>query len=151
MAKYVITGDQIVVEEHPFSELVPGDDLTSYQAPFSIALGRKDKRKFEEYLCDLLQSFISNKKPYAPELFGTAARNAALLAEAAEVEQAIEQNVPLTTTPGYPSPVVAHANSATDRHSGEGMVTQLERLFELHKAGAFTEEEYAAAKAKLLE
>lgn len=146
LAKYVITGDQITVDERPYADLVPGDDLESYQAPFSIALGRKDKKNFDQYLFDILHSFVINKRPYAaPELFGTAARDAALQAEA--VGAAAE---PSSTATSESAAKSTNSQGHSDQRSADDMVAQLERLFELYKAGAFTEEEYATAKARLL-
>lgn len=145
LAKYIITGDQITVDERPYAELVPGDDLESYQAPFSIALGRKDKKNFDQCLFDILHSFVINKKPYAPVLFGTAARDAALQADT--VGPTVEAPSHATSESAAES---MKSQSGSERRSADDMVAQLERLFELHKAGAFTEEEYATAKARLL-
>lgn len=120
-AQYVMWPDGIVAEEHAYSETLPEDDLSSFVAPFAITLGGKDKRKFDEMMTYLLNSYVLNKNPYQPpELFGTAARDAALNSQAASAE---------------PS---------------ETLAAQLGQLFELHKLGALSDEEYAAAKAKLL-
>ena len=150
LAKYVITGDQITVDERTYADLVPGDDLESYQAPFSIALGRKDKKNFDQCLFDLLHSFVINKKPYAAVLFGTAARDAALQAEAASTVAGHGSHAPAESAVDHSQAQATSSTGGSEQRSGDDMVAQLERLFELHKAGAFTEEEYATAKARLL-
>jgi len=120
-AQYVLWPDGIVAEEHAYSEVLPDDQLSSFAAPFTITLGGKDKRKFDEMMTYLLNSYVLNKNPYQPpELFGAAARDAALASQA---------------------PVVSTA---------ESIPAQLAQLFELHKMGALSDEEFAAAKAKLL-
>lgn len=150
LARYVITGDQIIVDERPYADLVPGDDLESYKAPFSIALGRKDKKNFDQYLFDILHSFVINKKPYAPVLFGTAARDAALQAEDASTASKPSSRANSESATEHSVAEVMSRHGSHDERAVDDMVTQLERLFELHKAGAFTEEEYAMAKARLL-
>jgi hypothetical protein len=119
IAEYEVVNDIVTAREFAYADFVKSDDLSTLELPFEAGAG--NPKRFNQYLSYLVNSYLLNLEPYSPpELFGTAARDAALNAQAATPEPA------------------------------ESLAAQLGQLFELHKLGALTDEEYAAAKAKLL-
>ncbi|MFM8154662.1 MAG: SHOCT domain-containing protein [Actinomycetes bacterium] len=120
IAEYEVINEVVTAKEYSYASFVTSDDLSALDLPFEASI-TSNRKQFYLYLTYLVNSYLLNLEPYkSPELFGTAARDAALAAEAAAVE------------------------------TGESLSAQLGQLFELHKLGALTDEEYAAAKAKLL-
>lgn len=120
VAEYEVINETVTAREFAYADFVKSDDLTELELPFETSI-TSDRKKFYQYLTYLVNSYLLNLEPYSPpELFGTAARDAALNAQ--------------TATP----------------EPSETLAAQLGQLFELHKIGALTDEEYAAAKAKLL-
>jgi hypothetical protein len=120
LALYEVINDTVTAEEFAYADFVKSDDLSTLELPFEATISTNHK-KFNQYLSYLVNSYLLNLEPYSPpELFGTAARDAALASQA---------------------PVSATA---------ESIPAQLAQLFELHKMGALSDEEFAAAKAKLL-
>ena len=120
IAEYEVVNDEVTVQEYAYADWVESDDLSTLELPFEASI-TSDRKKFYAYLTYLVNSYLLNLEPYSPpELFGTAARDAALTSQA---------------------PVSATA---------ESIPAQVAQLFELHKMGALSDEEFAAAKAKLL-
>ena len=86
-----------------------------------------------------------------PGLLGTAARTAVVVGTAGAVssrqqqraEQRTQQQAPAEPAP--PAPPPAPAVPAAD-----DLTTQLQRLGDLHAAGTLTDDEFTAAKARLL-
>jgi hypothetical protein len=118
LAEYEVINDTITVQEFAYADFVKSDDLTMLELP--IQGSTPNPQQFYQCLSYLVNSYLMNLEPYSPpELFGTAARDAALAIQA---------------------PAGATA---------ESIPAQLAQLFELHKMGALSDEEFAAAKAKL--
>ena len=92
-----------------------------------------------------------------PGLIGTAARTAVVVGtagavssrqqERAQQRQAEQQPEP-AAAPAAPAPPPAPAAPAAPE--ADDLVTQLHRLGDLHAAGTLTDDEFAAAKARLL-
>jgi hypothetical protein len=119
LAEYRVVNDTVTAQEFAYKDFVKSDDLTLLELPFEV--NTFNAKKFNQYLSYLINSYLMNLEPYSPpELFGTAARDAALASQPLHGEQA------------------------------ESIPAQLAQLFELHKLGALSDEEFAAAKAKLL-
>lgn len=83
-----------------------------------------------------------------PGLLGTAARTAVVVGTAGAVssrqqqraEQRAQQQAPAEPAPPAPPPAPA----------ADDLTTQLQRLGDLHAAGTLTDDEFTAAKARLL-
>jgi hypothetical protein len=120
VAEYEVINETVTAKEFAYADFVKSDDLSELELPFETSI-TSDRKKFYAYLTYLVNSYLLNLMPYSPpELFGTAARDAALASQAPVSETA------------------------------ESIPAQLAQLFELHKMGALSDEEFAAAKAKLL-
>jgi hypothetical protein len=82
-------------------------------------------------------------------LLGTAARTAVIAGTAGAVssrqQQRAQQRYEEQQREAAPAPAPAPAAPAAD-----DLVSQLQRLGDLHASGALTEDEFAAAKARLL-
>lgn len=72
-----------------------------------------------------------------------AAQQAQAAAQQAQIDAAVQQAV-AQQAPAQPAPAAAAAVAQTD------VITQLGKLGELHQAGILNDEEFAAAKAKVL-
>jgi hypothetical protein len=94
-----------------------------------------------------------------PGLMGTAARTAVVAGTATAVsgkvarrqagkaaDEAAERQAQAAPPQAAPSPPEAPAAPAAD----EDVIAQLQKLADLHAAGALTDEEFASMKAKLL-
>lgn len=120
VAEYEVINEKVTATEYPYADWVTSDDLSTLELPFEASI-TSNRKQFYLYLTYLVNSYLLNLEPYsAPELYGTAARDAAL------------------------------ASQAVSADTAETIPAQLNQLFELHKAGALSDEEFAAAKAKLL-
>ena len=119
IAEYEVINDTVTAREFAYADFVKSDDLSELVLP--IEADSSNPKKVNQYLSYLVNSYLMNLEPYSPpELFGTAARDAAL------------------------------ASQAPAGATAESIPAQLAQLFELHKMGALSDEEFAAAKAKLL-
>ena len=62
--------------------------------------------------------------------------------------------VPTNNISGYPSNPTSYNNNATSilppSNSNEGLISKLEKLDELHRKGAISDDEYSKAKMKIL-
>jgi Short C-terminal domain len=92
-----------------------------------------------------------------PGLIGTAARTAVVVGTAGAVssrqqeraqQRYAEQQPEQAAAPAAPAPPPAPAAPAAPE--ADDLVTQLQRLGDLHAAGTLTDDEFAAAKARLL-
>jgi hypothetical protein len=120
VAEYEVVNETVTAREFAYADFVKSDDLTALELPFETSI-TSNRKQFYLYLTYLVNSYLLNLEPYsAPELYGTAARDAAL------------------------------ASQAVSTDAAETIPAQLSQLFELHKAGALSDEEFASAKAKLL-
>lgn len=122
VAHYVVDGERVTAEEVTFDELFQ-DPATDIEIPFNV---RPLSKNLTSVVIALLARFrmmhIANSKPYSPELFGSAARDAQ---NAQEESVSGNGNIPIAE--------------------------QLTKLAQLRDQGILTEEEFTTAKQRLID
>ncbi len=90
-----------------------------------------------------------------PGLIGTAARTAVVVGTAGKVAEHQQRRANERYANDQPAPAEQQAQAPAEpppapAAAGEDLTTQLERLMQLKSSGMLTDEEFTAAKAKLL-
>jgi hypothetical protein len=86
-----------------------------------------------------------------PGLIGTAARTAVIAGTAGAVaDRRSRRSTERYGAEGADAPAAARAPEASPAPAPDDLASQLQRLGELHATGTLTDEEFAAAKARLL-
>ena len=85
-----------------------------------------------------------------PGLLGTAARTAVITGTAGAVASRQQQRAQQRYGEQQAAAPTAPAAPAAPAPAADGLAAQLQRLGELHAAGTLTDDEFAAAKARLL-
>lgn len=121
LAHYTWNGQSMAVNELSFDDFF-ADPSAVIELPFSARpLVKSQTKEAVDLLAALRAIHIANSRPYSPELYGTAAR------DAQEKQSSVSAPIP------------------------SSFVEELRSLAELRSSGFLTEDEFQTAKAKLLE
>ncbi|MFE4973607.1 SHOCT domain-containing protein [Kitasatospora sp. NPDC056651] len=85
-----------------------------------------------------------------PGLIGTAARTAVIAGTATSVSSRVAARHQQATAPANPAPPAPEPQAAPGAGPGDQPLSQLERLVELRQSGMLTDDEFTAAKQRLL-